>query len=863
MTDSRTAAWLNRWLLLLLGINLAILTAAPQPLRLYEGLTALVVNPEVADFTVTVDVRDINHLTAGPAEILVKIYNPDGLPVVREVIPDDGVTEQSYRSPLASWDHEAWYYATCYSRGIIPAIRWSTFSDPKRLERMPSRRFTYRIKGGLKGVYRILLMGTPDHYVTIETSPELARGVMGSVDWLHGAGEMYAKSFLYVPHGADAITVMFFQLDQPANRTFTLKDPSGKTVLTGKGEDGHTLETIKFDKPGQHDGKLFTLEVSSGRDDFLVFAGCRMFKEKKLYRTNNNVNCVFASDPSTARAIQGGAIYHDGKTFWHMFQVRYHDWLKTLKPGEGILPDNLPKGPEFISVGSNERPEKGHADRIMNDYGAHKNRQALFAALKQMNTGLNLITPNDKITSGPLRNMAYEMGCYSFFYQRPAWRILQQSDAPELAKGPIREFMIAYGDRLAFCRAMSRVNGNAFTSLVAAFRYAVEATGDPLHKDLFKTYWKRFTSGGFGDRIGLGPSGGMQESFGYDAHYGGYMFKGWKAIIADLHDERFIEVFNRSLQLYSYIASIESASNPWNSRTYQAASGGAYNPKQEGPFRWKGFGGPDFTVGVNGHNEWFAARRKSYYALTYHGRLTPTWMGEGMYGQVGFGGGILCQLYIPGHGQILSSTLHKSYGKGMGLHNWRNFHIHSVVGETADGISLVTANSEHMNARLDGNTVTSSGEVRRSSVRVMRSYTFEDDSILCKVSLSQSSANKVFHLWAHRPKPREFITEAYEMIPFWAHHRKSRNTDPSLLCVISAVDPDGKTVGVDSEKVVSVSTINISRGGYGVRIEFRNPARVKRGANHTVLIQLVEKKTLPDDVSLEYRLRPWVHANLE
>ena len=137
-----------------------------------------------------------------------------------------------------------------------------------------------------------------------------------------------------------------------------------------------------------------------------------------------------------------------------------------------------------------------------------------------------------------------------------------------------------------------------------------------------------------------------------------------------------------------------------------------------------------------------------------------------MYGQVGFGGGILCQLYIPGHGQILSSTLHRSYGKGMGLHNWRNFHIHSVVGETADGIPLVSANSEHMNARLDGNTVTSSGEVRRSSVRVMRSYTFEDDSILCKMSLSQSSANKVFHLWAHRPKPREFITEAYEMIPF-------------------------------------------------------------------------------------------------
>ena len=843
------------FVLLFCTCSAAVAVGATAPHRLYEGTTHFVNNRQGKDFTVTIDVRDINHVTAGPAEILVKIYDPDGRPVVREVIPDDGITDNSYKSPVASWDHEAWYYATCYSRGIIPAIKWSTFSDPKRLEQMARRTFKYEIKGGKKGVYRILLIGTPDHYVSVETDPEFQRGVMGSVDWLHGYGDMYAKSYLYVPKGSEAITVMFFQMDQPADRSFVLKDPRGKVVASGKGEDGLTLETIKFDKPGQYDEKLFTLEVSAGKDDFLVFAGCVMHREKKLYRTNNNINSLFAPDPAAAKALQGGAIYHDGKTFWHMFQVRYHDWLKTVKPDDMILPEGLPKVPDYLSPSSNERPYSchkpgEHADEIMHHYSAHKNRKALFAALKQMNEGINLITPNDKITSGPLRNMAYEMGCYSFFYQRPSWRILQQSDAPEEAKAPIMEFMIAYGDRLAFSRAMARVNGNAFSSLLAAFRYTVEATQDPMHKQLFDTYWDRFLHGGFGDRIGVGPSGGIQESFGYDCHYGGYVLKGWRPIIADLKEPRFIKQYDRMLNLYSYVA----FANIWNSRTSQSITGGAYNPKQEGRFRWKGYGGNDFTTAVNDHNEWFAARRKGYYALSYHGRLGPTWMGEGMYGQVGFGGGALCQLHIPGKGDVLASTLHKSYGKGMGLDNWRNFHIHSIVGETADGKPLVTANSEHMNAKLEGNTVTSSGEVRQSSVRSFRSYTFKNDSILCSVKLGQSSANKVFHLWAHKPKPREFITEAYEMIPFLASPKRSK-LPPATVTVHG---PDDKVLGPLVETPVTAASITIDRGGYGVRIVLDKPRTVHRGANSTVMIHLTNGKTLPDDIAIEYTLIPFI-----
>ena len=64
------------------------------------------------------------------------------------------------------------------------------------------------------------------------------------------------------------------------------------------------------------------------------------------------------------------------------------------------------------------------------------------------------------------RNLAYEMGTYSYFYHRPAWRILQQADAPDEVKSALREFIIQIGDRLAFCRGIELVNGNSLASSV-------------------------------------------------------------------------------------------------------------------------------------------------------------------------------------------------------------------------------------------------------------------------------------------------------------------------------------------------------------------------------------------------------------
>ncbi len=74
--------------------------------RLYDGITAYVYNPDGLDFSIHLEIRDINLFAHGPREVLFKVYDPDGRPVVREVLPDDGVTEGAFPDAIGGWCDE-------------------------------------------------------------------------------------------------------------------------------------------------------------------------------------------------------------------------------------------------------------------------------------------------------------------------------------------------------------------------------------------------------------------------------------------------------------------------------------------------------------------------------------------------------------------------------------------------------------------------------------------------------------------------------------------------------------------------------------------------------------------------------------
>src|SRR4051794_37943738 len=105
----------------------AFATTDGQFYRLFEGITAYIDNPDGKDFTVGLDVRDLNLVANGPREVLFKVYDPDGNPVVREIIPDDGCVSPNFPDRIAGWDQEFQYYANLYARGTSPSYRWSAW----------------------------------------------------------------------------------------------------------------------------------------------------------------------------------------------------------------------------------------------------------------------------------------------------------------------------------------------------------------------------------------------------------------------------------------------------------------------------------------------------------------------------------------------------------------------------------------------------------------------------------------------------------------------------------------------------------------------------------------------------------------
>jgi hypothetical protein len=488
-------------------------------------------------------------------------------------------------------------------------------------------------------------------------------------------------------------------------------------------------------------------------------------------------------------------------------------------------------------------------DHILFDYPLHHNRQALNVALSDMEQSLRGISTGDfQSAMGWNASGSYLFASYSWMYWRPAWRILQESDAPTEVKDIVREAFILCGDRLAFCRDQERCNGNALSHIPESLRYCYAATGDALQKQLFETYFNRFATEGWGERVGIGRSGDCFEHFAHEQCYGYYIMYNWQAPIADFHDERFQKIWQRIGELYSYLWCRDAFANPWSSRTKYSPAGDSLTSMG---FKWKGDGGPDFTTSVNGGDEWFAARRKSYYAVTFHGQLAPMYLNR-FFGntRLGYGGGMLCQLTIPKQGTVIASTLNGDYGEGMEPSNWANFHIHSIVGKLVDGRPLISADSEQLDARLNDRTVSSSGEIRDCPARAERRYTFEDDAIECSAKLSESRYRS---LRAHndsqqKAEARDDVAEAYEMIPFLSPDGK-----PAKV----SLEAEGQAPAELTSEFRPGKTVIIDRGGYGVRIELPHPAPVRRGENNTVLIQLIDKPAPVDQVSVRYRLVPF------
>lgn len=830
----------------------------PVTLRCYQGNAIYIHNPDGQAFDINLELFDWNLMEPGPREVLVKVYGPDGETIVREVIEDDGASGE----PLVEaggWDHEMWYYALLYGRGSQPAFSWSSMTDPARLNRLKSRMFRYRAPALGAGTYRVLLMGSRDHVARFSLSRPLDYGIAGTPLWYHARGPG-ARRYVYVPRGTTELHLGFAEFDLPVTRTFTLRDPDGGVIWEGMATGGFATQRIELGDTRNYDDTLLTIEASDGSGDYMLH-----LQLGRRDAARGGAPATYFDNPEAARAVRGGAIYHDGEVYWHHFQVRLHDWIKSLDESAFIVrtPDGqpaetrpgptfgrgarsieyvgLPTRPGYVTLNGPHEPPPV-SDTLMHHYPDHKDSGTLHMAIRDLHQGFRMLTVGDSVA--PRRwngNMGYIFGTYAFHYWRPAWRVLQAQETPPAAREAVREAVLMAGDRLAFSRGIERVNGNAFSHIPQALAYAAAAVEDPLMARLADEYLDRFANGGWGAGTGISPSGDCMEHFGHDYHYGTYILANYRAPIADLGDERFRRIRDGVYEVYRHIFCPDANAWVFGSRTGNAA--GQVVRAED----YYGQPGPDFTRGVGGANAWFAARRANYYLLSFHGHLTPTWLNNYFDTCIGYGGGAICQLHVPGHGTVIASRQHGSYGQNMQPEKWRAFAVHSIVGELADGRPLVAADSIHHNVRLEGKAVISSGEVRDRPVHSHRTYTYENDHIIVQARLADTDLRQAY--WDQGRAST--ITSAWEMIPYVSGRA-------AAAARVTLLDANGASLGDIGAEPVTAAAIVIDRGGYGARIELDQPRPVHRGESDTVMIELVNRSSRIDAAAIEYRVTPFV-----
>jgi hypothetical protein len=311
---------------------------------------------------------------------------------------------------------------------------------------------------------------------------------------------MLKKTYIYVPKGSVGFFFAVAEPDEPRTRHFKLTGPDGAVLFDGGATGGFNSNEVNhwkplsqaFATPGTYDGKLLTLEVSSGPNDYLIKVTLQQPKTGAFADyVGMGSSAIFAFDEATANAIQGGTLVVDHEVFWHPFQARCHEWLKK----NPLNADGKPK--------------------------------ALRTELEAEFNGFRLLETGDGRGSAAWSNWACAMGYYGCHVFRPGWILRRRDDVPQEVKDIIKEGLIMAGDRLSFATHIEKVNGNAFAQINVALWYSHHATGDATQKERFETFWQRWTTEGWRPGTGLSRSGDAQEHFAHDMHYGSYIMDKW------------------------------------------------------------------------------------------------------------------------------------------------------------------------------------------------------------------------------------------------------------------------------------------------------------------------------------------------
>jgi len=305
-------------------------------------------------FRLNITVRDMNVYMQGPRPVLVWIVGPRSNTLVREILPDDGIVSgnERYRDGLydefADFRYREWH--RLHSPGGYPPgkARSPLLDSP---EVLPAREMNVQVPAAGKGLYRVVIIASWDHWISITPDRPIATGVHPGPGPLYVHGDRFRDAYLYVPPNVQDIGISITEEIQPFNWRVQLQDENGKVV--GRTHP-RTFLSYLVHTPEQGD-VIYRLRV---RGD--TAGACLHIR---------GVPEVLCPDRASAELVRGGCeVDEKGRVTFHQVQRVLNAWADSLRPEDFVLDvpapnyDELPEQAEF--VGGRLRPARKNREEL-------------------------------------------------------------------------------------------------------------------------------------------------------------------------------------------------------------------------------------------------------------------------------------------------------------------------------------------------------------------------------------------------------------------------------------------------------------------------------------------------------------------
>ncbi|MBD3292110.1 MAG: hypothetical protein GF393_04240, partial [Armatimonadia bacterium] len=288
--------------------------------RAREGIVFHMQDAEGGGFDVGVAVRDMNVYEQGERPALVWMVGPEGETLFRQVLDDDGITSgnEQYRDGVSDvyldYRYREWHRVHSPD-GLPPNKRRSPMLiEP---ERLPARKVAFSVPDAGPGLYRLVLIGSWDHWFSVTSDRAIPTGVHPGPGPLYVHGGRLEDAWIWAPPGAEQIMLTLSEEVQPFNWTVTLEDEAGEELA--RTEPRTFMSYLRRDLPGGD--AVYRLRVTGETTGACLSLAGLPF--------------VVCPDAETARAIHGGMeIDERGRATFHHQQRVLLEWADGLTEDE-------------------------------------------------------------------------------------------------------------------------------------------------------------------------------------------------------------------------------------------------------------------------------------------------------------------------------------------------------------------------------------------------------------------------------------------------------------------------------------------------------------------------------------------------